>query len=114
MGAPSVVVFDVNETLSDMSPMAGRFTDVGAPAHLAGQWFAALLRDGFALAAAGSTERFVAVGDGVLRGLLAGQPLSVGMDEAVTHVLGGFDTLGVHPDVTAGVRALRAAGHRGW
>jgi 2-haloacid dehalogenase len=28
---PSVVVFDVNETLSDMAPMARRFADVGAP-----------------------------------------------------------------------------------
>ncbi len=32
---PAVLVFDVNETLSDMSPMVGRFEDVGAPAHLA-------------------------------------------------------------------------------
>lgn len=28
---PSVIVFDVNETLSDMSPMGARFADVGAP-----------------------------------------------------------------------------------
>jgi len=33
---PKVVVFDVNETLSDMSPIASRFADVGAPRHLAG------------------------------------------------------------------------------
>ena len=29
----AVTLFDVNETLSDMSPMAKRFVDVGAPAH---------------------------------------------------------------------------------
>ncbi len=28
---PELIVFDVNETLSDMSPMAQRFADVGAP-----------------------------------------------------------------------------------
>ena len=33
MLAPSVVVFGVNETLSDLSPMSGRFADVGAPAR---------------------------------------------------------------------------------
>ncbi len=33
--APSVIVFDVNETLSDMSPMGARFAEVGAPAPLA-------------------------------------------------------------------------------
>jgi hypothetical protein len=55
---PSVVVFDVNETLSDMSPMARRFADVGAPEHLAKLWFATLLRDGFALTAAGGQRPF--------------------------------------------------------
>src|SRR5437588_750560 len=58
--APSVIVFDVNETLSDMRPMAGRFAAIGAPEHLAKLWFATLLRDGFALTAAGS-QRPVAV-----------------------------------------------------
>jgi FMN phosphatase YigB (HAD superfamily) len=46
---PIVIVFDVNETLSDMAPMARRFADVGAPELLAQVWFASLLRDGFAL-----------------------------------------------------------------
>ncbi len=49
---PSVIVFDVNETLSDMAPLAARFADVGAPDLLAKVWFASVLRDGFALAAA--------------------------------------------------------------
>jgi 2-haloacid dehalogenase len=44
--SPSVVVFDVNETLSDMGPLAARFAAVGAPKHLAKLWFAALLRGG--------------------------------------------------------------------
>jgi len=48
-----VVVFDVNETLSDMAPLAQRFADIGAPPALARLWFAALLRDGFARTAAG-------------------------------------------------------------
>ena len=37
---PSVIVSDVNETLSDMAPLAGRFTDVGAAGTQAGLWFA--------------------------------------------------------------------------
>ena len=36
---PGVIVFDVNETLSDMAPMASRFADVGAPGLLARVWF---------------------------------------------------------------------------
>ena len=31
---PALLVFDVNETLSDMAPIAARFQEVGAPPHL--------------------------------------------------------------------------------
>src|SRR5436190_23248018 len=106
----SVVVFDVNETLSDMSPLARRFADVGAPEHLARLWFATLLRDGFALAAAGAAERFSVIGRGALRTVLSGVELDRGLEEAADHVLDGFATLDVHPDVVEGVRALRAQG----
>ena len=58
---PRVVVFDVNETLSDMTPLADRFADVGAPELLAKVWFASLLRDGFALAASNSYRPFKTV-----------------------------------------------------
>ena len=109
---PAVVVFDVNETLSDLTPLATRFTDVGAPEHLAALWFAGVLRDGFALAAAGSAQPFARIGAGLLRVLLAGQPLRRELDDAVTHVMSGFADLPVHPDVPDGLRRLRAAGLR--
>ncbi len=108
----SVVVFDVNETLSDMSPMADRFADLGVPGSMAKQWFAALLRDGFALTAAGASEKFSVVGEGVLRTLLAPEELDRDLDEAVQHVMSGFTALPVHPDVPDGVRALRDLGLR--
>jgi 2-haloacid dehalogenase len=109
---PSVLVFDVNETLSDMAPMGERFAAVGAQAHLAPLWFARLLRDGFALSAAGGTERFAVLADGVLRSVLAGVALDRDLDAAVEHVLAGMAELTVHPDVPDGVRALRAGGRR--
>jgi 2-haloacid dehalogenase len=109
---PSVVVFDVNETLSDMTPVAERFADVGAPPHLATLWFATLLRDGFALTAAGAKPRFAALGEGALRQVLGGEDLRQDLDAAVEHVMSGFLALPVHPDVPDGVRALRAAGLR--
>ena len=108
----SVVVFDVNETLSDMSPLAGRFAAVGAPEHTAALWFAGLLRDGFALTAAGAPGRFVDLADGGLRAVLAGVPLDRPADAAVAHIMEGLLHLDVHPDVPDGVRALSAAGLR--
>ncbi|WP_427136345.1 haloacid dehalogenase type II [Pseudarthrobacter sp. S9] len=110
--APSVIVFDVNETLSDMSPMGARFAEVGAPAPLARLWFAALLRDGFALAAAGDSARFADIGADVLRGLLGRTALDRDLDQAVEHVMSGMAALGLHPDVADGVRTLKSAGYR--
>ena len=109
---PTVVVFDVNETLSNMSPMADRFVDVGAPAHLAATWFATLLRDGFALTAAGSMAPFAQLGAGVLRASLRGRPLNRPVDEAIAHIMGGFGDLDVHPDVRDGLPSLAALGTR--
>jgi len=109
---PSVIVFDVNETLSDMSPMGQRFVEVGAPAHLAKLWFATLLRDGFALTAAGDNGTFAGIGAEVLRGLFTGMELNRDIDPAVQHVIAGFSRLGLHRDVVAGVKALHAAGYR--
>lgn len=110
--APAVIVFDVNETLSDLAGMKARFVQAGAPAHLASAWFAALLRDGFALATAGGTAPFAVIGAELLRGLLRDVPLLRSVDDAVDHIMAGFGLLKLHPDVTEGVRALKGAGLR--
>ncbi|UGY94611.1 haloacid dehalogenase type II [Streptomyces gobiensis] len=108
-----VLVFDVNETLSDLTPLRARFEEVGAPAHLLPTWFAGVLRDGFALTAAGAYADFAAVAREVLRGLLRGlAEWSGDADTAARYVLDGFADLEVHPDVPDGVRALRDAGFR--
>ena len=112
MNAPRVVLFDVNETLSDMSPLARRFADVGAPELTAKVWFASLLRDAFALTAAGGTARFATLATAGLRSVLTGQPLTRDLEDAVDHVMSGFGALGVHPDVPDGIRALKESGLR--
>ncbi len=109
---PTVLLFDVNETLSDMAPMAGRFEDIGAPGHLAKVWFAGLLRDGFALTVAGVDEPFARIGADALRTTLHGLTLSGSADDAISHIMDGFAALQVHPDVSQGVRGLRDLGIR--
>ena len=103
---PQLLVFDVNETLSDMAPIAGRFEAVGAPAHLASTWFAGLLRDGFALTVARENPPFARLGAEGLRTVLAGNSLNRPVEEAVEHIMAGFSELAVHPDVPGGIRAL--------
>ena len=110
---PNVVVFDVNETLSDMESLRGRLVDIGAPSHLLEIWFAGTLRDGFALTAAGAYAEFSEVAAASLRVALAGvDGLSSDLDEAVAFVLAGFTELDVHPDVREGMRMLHRAGVR--
>jgi 2-haloacid dehalogenase len=111
--APSVALLDVNETLSDLAPLAERFEQVGAPGDLLPTWFAATLRDGIALAASGRYADFPDVARGVLRQLLARiEGLGPPLDEAAEHILAGIGTLPVHPDVEPGLRRLRDAGLR--
>jgi 2-haloacid dehalogenase len=102
---PAVVIFDVNETLSDLTPLAARFEEAGAPADALPRWFAATLRDGIALTAGGSYAPFSEIARGNM--------LQLGLTpEAAEHVLDGFASLPVHPDVPEGLRVLEAAGVR--
>jgi len=110
--AISVIVFDVNETLSDMAPLANRFAEVGAPKELVKLWFASLLRDGFALTASGDNGSFAVLGAEALRGLLVAEGTTGDLDRAVEHVMKGMRDLGLHADVPEGVRALTGAGYR--
>jgi 2-haloacid dehalogenase len=109
---PKVILFDVNETLSDMSPMATRFAEVGAPGLLAKVWFAELLRDGFALSAAAGNEKFWVIATESLREILTGIPLNRSAKAAIDHILHGFVSLDLHSDVVGAIGALKTAGFR--
>jgi 2-haloacid dehalogenase len=104
---PRVIVFDVNQTLSDLTPLADRFGEVGAPPELAPAWFAGLLRDGIALATTGTSAPFADIAKAELEWVLRPVVGAEGLRYAVRHVLDGLGSLGVHPDVVDGVRALR-------
>lgn len=108
-----VVVLDVNETLSDLEPMRDRFERVGLPAHAVDAWFAATLRDGFALTSAGAYPSFRDVAGDALRSLLASQGVAqADFAGAIEQVLAGFAELPAHPDVSLGLHRIQAAGIR--
>jgi 2-haloacid dehalogenase len=108
---PTVVAFDVNETLSDMEPLRARFDGVGAAGHLLESWFAGTLRDGFALTAAGAFAKFSDVAAACLRTVLRDVEDSR-LEDAVSFVLEGFVELDVHADVPEGIERLNGAGVR--
>ena len=108
-----VVFFDVNESLSDMSPVAARFAELGVPPWLKDVWFAGVLRDGFALAATGASPTFADIAKGNMRPMLLAHGRSPEtVDEDVARVVSAFPELDVHPDVPDGIRALSQAGAR--
>ncbi len=110
---PLVAVFDVNETLSDMTGLAGRLEEVGAGAELLPIWFAATLRDGFALTAAGAYADFSAIAVPTLAAMLAGvETLRGSAQAAAEHVVAGMAELDLHPDVAPGLQKLADAGVR--
>lgn len=102
-----VLIFDVNETLSDLSSVQDRLAATGAGRDLFTTWFAGILRDGFALAAAGGYADFGDLARDGLRSLLPGLEPA-----AVDHVVDGFAAVGLHADVPAGIRALHSQGFR--
>ena len=110
--SPQLLIFDVNETLSDMAPMADRFAEVGASPQLAGTWFAGVLRDGFALTVNGVNPAFAEVASATLRTVLGDESLERSLDEAVEHIVTGLGALRPHPDVVPGIGALADAGIR--
>ena len=109
---PSVIAFDVNETLSDLSPLGARFVEVGASASAARLWFASVLRDGFALTAAGENPTFAGVARELLLTSLSEAQLNRPLDDAAQHVMDGFAALELHPDVANGVDRLHEDGFR--
>ena len=110
--SPSVIVFDVNDTLSDLSRLGARFVEVGASASAAPLWFASALRDGFALTTAGENPAFADIARELLVAQLSEAHLNRPVQEAAAHIMHGFSRLELHPDVSHGLDQLHEAGYR--
>ena len=120
-GPPAVVIFDVNETLSDMGPLADSFERIGLSSGAVEPWFAGVLRDGFALTTVGVNPGFADLAAEALKIRLAasrapraGADTDTGSDvqSAVDEVMATFASLSVQPDVVDGVHALGELGVR--
>ncbi|SDK25583.1 haloacid dehalogenase type II [Microbulbifer yueqingensis] len=106
-----VVFFDVIETLFSLAPLRERFTALGLPEQAAAVFFAQLLRDAFALSAAGSFRPFPEIARATLEVVLASADAQTGKDEIDT-VLEQFGKLPAHPDVRPALERARAGGLR--
>jgi 2-haloacid dehalogenase len=103
---PSVVAFDVNETLLDLSPVRAALIELGQPADLLPAVFARTLLTGMAGALVGNWFPFRAAFDAALA-----QASELGPRERA-EVADAFSELVPHPDVEPALRRLTEAGVR--
>ncbi len=103
---PTVIAFDVVETLFPLEPLRPRIVEAGQPGHVLELWFARLLRDAFALVASGGYRPFPEI---------AISALASATDHAITGdaaraIVAGFAELEPHPDVGPAMLRTHEAG----
>jgi 2-haloacid dehalogenase len=108
---PSVLVFDVNETLIDIESIAPVFERIFGDPRAMRQWFGQLLTYSMTVTASGHYVDFFTLGQGVLRMLATTRGVDIDDDDedALKHAM---LTMPAHPDVADGLIALRDNGFR--
>lgn len=108
---PSVVVFDVNETLLDIEALGPLFERVFGDRRVLREWFGQLLLYSMTTTLSGLYEDFFSLGRGVFEmvGAVHGVAISAADVEALKE---GLLTMPAHPDVEEGLRELKRASFR--
>jgi 2-haloacid dehalogenase len=108
---PSVVVFDVNETLIDIEALAPLFERVFGDGRVLREWFGQLVMYSMTTTLSGRYEDFFSLGRGVFE--MVGTIHGVAVEAADIEELGnGLLAMPSHPDVEDGLRQLKRAGFR--
>jgi 2-haloacid dehalogenase len=109
--APSVLVFDVNETLIDIDSMAPIFERIFGDPRVLREWFGQLVMYSMTTTLSGRYIDFPTLGQGVLRMLAGTHDVDITDDDA-RSLKDAMLTMPAHPDVEDGLRALRDNGFR--
>ena len=109
--APSVLVFDVNETLIDIESLAPLFAEWFGDERVLREWFGQLVMYSMAATLAEHYVDFFALGQGVLRMLADIYRVDI-TDDDVGRLRAQMSTMPTHPDVIEALTALRDNGFR--
>ncbi len=108
---PSVLVFDVNETLVDIDSLSPLFEQMFGDRRMLREWFAQLVMYSMTATLAESYVDFVTLARGVLR--MLGEAYRVGVtDDDLDRLRTGLLTMPAHADAADGLAALRDSGFR--
>jgi 2-haloacid dehalogenase len=110
-GPPSILVFDVNETLLDIESISPLFEKIFHNKTVLREWFNGLVLYSDAITLSGFYTTFFSLGQGVLKmlGTIYNVPVQESdVEELKTRML----TMPAHADVSEGLRRLKEAGFR--
>ncbi len=106
-----ILVFDVNETLLDLSTLAPQFENIfGDPAFL-NEWFHQVIQFAMSVTLADAYRPFGEVGLAALQMIADAEGVEISEDEA-RKIVGGIRTLPPHPEVPGALELLKDAGFR--
>ncbi|CAA6677246.1 MULTISPECIES: haloacid dehalogenase type II [unclassified Lentimonas] len=113
MPTPKVIVFDVNETLLDLTPLkvsVGKA--LGGREDLLPLWFSTMLHYSLVETLSGSYHGFGEIGSAALRMLAEKHGIELSGEGATASIVPALQSLPPHADVVAGLKALAAQGGR--
>jgi 2-haloacid dehalogenase len=108
---PTVLAFDVNETLLDLAELDPVFDTVLGDAALRPQWFSTMLQLSFVGGLTGAYIDFTSAQRAALQ-MTAARAGRVVSDHDVDDVVGMMSRLPAHDDVPAALQRLRSVGFR--
>jgi 2-haloacid dehalogenase len=108
---PSVLFFDVNETLLDLTPVKKQVNDVLRDEGGAALWFSTMLHHSLVMAVSDQYAEFTEVGTAALQMLGRSRDIAIHDNEA-KEILGGMRRLKPHADVAPALVRLQRAGFR--
>jgi 2-haloacid dehalogenase len=106
-----ILVFDVNETLLDLQPLAAHFQRVFGDAAVIHEWFSELILYSQGLTLADSYRTFGEIATAALQMIAEARGVTLSEQEA-RHIAGGIRTLPPHPEVAESLGRLKSAGFR--
>jgi 2-haloacid dehalogenase len=108
---PSVLVFDVNETLIDIDSIAPLFAELFGDRRVLREWFGQLVMYSMTATLAEYYVDFFTLGQGVLRMLADIYRVNI-TDDDVLRLKAAMLTMPAHPDTVDGLNQLRDNGFR--
>lgn len=110
-GAPSVLVFDVNETLIDIESLGPHFERIFGDAAVLRTWFGELVMYSMTVTLSGYYVDFFTLGQAVLRMVAEIRGVELTEDDQ-RDLVEAMRTMPAHPDAAPGLEKLLSDGYR--